>query len=95
MIQIFSNGTIYWALTFSSTGLCRVTTRFFPYDRHRCGIVFSPESYLNVFFRPMFHNVIVSPGFELLNFLRKSIKFKPKKKVLTVVRVPRGVWLIE
>ena len=60
MIQIFSNGTIYWALTSSSTGLCRVTTRFFPYDRHRCGVVFSPESYLNVFFRPMFDNVVVS-----------------------------------
>ena len=60
MIQIFSDGTVYWQLTSSSVGMCRVTTRYFPYDKHRCGIVFSPESYLNIFFRRMFDEPIIS-----------------------------------
>ena len=59
-LQVFSDGTVYWQLSTVTTGLCRITTRYFPYDKHRCGIVFSPEANQNVFFRRMFEKPVIS-----------------------------------
>ena len=59
-LEVFSDGTVYWQLSTITTGLCRITTRYFPFDKHRCGIVFGPEANYNIFFRKMFPKPVIS-----------------------------------
>ena len=58
--KCFSNGTVYWRVASSITGMCAINTRYFPYDKHSCGVVLTAELAPNYVFNKMFQNAVVN-----------------------------------
>ena len=59
-VRVYSNGTVYWQLSGTSVSMCSVNTKYFPYDKHRCVVVFSNTLAPNIILRPMFDTAMMS-----------------------------------
>ena len=59
-VKLFNNGTLYWILASETRSSCKIHTRSFPYDKHKCSVAFAGEHATNYFFRPLFSSVVIS-----------------------------------
>ena len=59
-VKLFNNGTVYWLLASDTKGKCRINTKYFPFDKHRCMLAYSPEHAPNVVIGALFNQAILS-----------------------------------
>ena len=55
-----SNGTVYWVVSSSTVSACAINTKFFPFDKHRCSLIISPEMATNFAIYKLFDLAVVS-----------------------------------
>ena len=60
-VKVFNNGTVYWILATETKSNCLINTKYFPFDKHRCAILYVPEHSSNYFIKSLFNSAIISP----------------------------------
>ena len=60
-VKLFNNGTIYWIVASETKSTCTINTKYFPFDKHRCIVAFSPEHATNYIIGPLFKRAVISP----------------------------------
>ena len=52
---------MYWLVASETTSNCRINTKYFPFDIHRCIVGYSPEHAPNIIVESLFKQPIISP----------------------------------